>query len=55
MSRSNIIDDKYCKKKLLGKGSYGTVWEAEQLYSPFERVAVKLVSLIQAKLSDERS
>lgn len=39
----NIIDDKYLKKRRLGKGSYGTVWEAEQLYSPFKRVAMKLV------------
>ena len=45
MNKSNIIDDKYCKIKLLGQGSNGTVWEAEQLYSPFTRVAVKIVCL----------
>lgn len=43
MNKLNNIDNKYSQIKLLGMGTYGTVWEAEQLKSPFNHVAIKIV------------
>ena len=46
MNSSKVIDQKYLKKRPLGEGRYGAVWEAGQLRSPFKNVAVKIVRIV---------
>lgn len=46
MNLSKVIGEKYLKKRPLGEGSYGAVWEAGQLQFPLNNVAVKIVRTV---------